>query len=535
MISAVGDRTTELMKLYDPWLWAYYNQIQLVGAQFQLDGHEFQVRPMSIRPPVKVIRKATQMAFTESEVLNCIHGLITGYYPVGIYYLFPNQGKVNDFSASRFNPLISRNPESIAAFVKDTNRANLKNIGSGFIYFRSGRLAQSIQGGIMKSSGSLKGDPCDHAVMDEYDEMIPCDQVDDYVDSRLAHSTIKTKVYLANPTLPDYGICSKFDISDQEYWHIKCRHCGKYSCLDDEDHPQAFPECLHTLSSGEVIRACFHCGRALDPRFGEWIAKRPDVGGVMGFTISQLNAVWIDPKTILDKWNHPHTNRANFYRLVLGRGYIEAENRLSISEVLACCGWDGIQSESKIPCTMGVDQGGGERDLLHVVIGQKHPVKAGKIVHLGVYKGWTELDRLMDLFRVSRCVIDGLPNQEAARSFAKRFPGRVFLSYFNKHQRGSYKWDEREHTVVSNRTEALDASHKEISGRDVLLPRRCDIIEDAFAPHCTAIAKRLEEDEETGSKEYVYIRLNKKDHFRFAFNYESMARNGEPAWLFRES
>lgn len=37
------------------------------------------------------------------------------------------------------------------------------------------------------------------------------------------------------------------------------------------------------------------------------------------------------------------------------------------------------------------------------------------------------------------------------------------------------------------------------------------------------VAKKLEEDEETGSKEYTYIKLG-VDHFRHAFNYEVMAR-----------
>ncbi|MFH1624775.1 MAG: hypothetical protein ABID54_06430 [Pseudomonadota bacterium] len=36
---------------------------------------------MSIHPPVKVIRKARQCTFTESEVLDCLHGLIHGRYP----------------------------------------------------------------------------------------------------------------------------------------------------------------------------------------------------------------------------------------------------------------------------------------------------------------------------------------------------------------------------------------------------------------------------------------------------------------------
>jgi len=67
-----------------------------------------------------------------------------------------------------------------------------------------------------------------------------------------------------------------------------------------------------------------------------------------------------------------------------------------------------------------------------------------------------------------------------------------------------------------------------------VLPRQdLDIIQK-FARHCNAIAKKLEEDEETGSKKYVYIRLKPEDHFRFANNYEAMARQSAPKWLFPE-
>ena len=50
--------------------------------------------------------------------------------------------------------------------------------------------------------------------------------------------------------------------------------------------------------------------------------------------------------------------------------------------------------------------------------------KAGKIVHLGVYRDWEELDRLMKAFNVSRCVVDALPETRNARAFAERHQGQ---------------------------------------------------------------------------------------------------------------
>ena len=59
--------------------------------------------------------------------------------------------------------------------------------------------------------------------------------------------------------------------------------------------------------------------------------------------------------------------------------------------------------------------------------------------------------------------------------------------------------------------------------QSIILPKQYEIVQD-FAQHIHNVAKKLEENEETGSKQYVYVRLG-PDHFRHAFNYECMARN----------
>jgi hypothetical protein len=127
-----------IAQAFDPWVWAYTNEIRLVGATFAFKGHEFQAEPMQVDTRLVTVRKAAQMAFTEGAVLKVLHAVINRKWPVGCLYLFPKQDTVTDFSASRFNPLIRDNPVTIGQYVPDTNRANLKRIGDGFLYFRSG-------------------------------------------------------------------------------------------------------------------------------------------------------------------------------------------------------------------------------------------------------------------------------------------------------------------------------------------------------------------------------------------------------------
>jgi hypothetical protein len=138
----------------------------------------------------------------------------------------------------------------------------------------------------------------------------------------------------------------------------------------------------------------------------------------------------------------------------------------------------------------------------------------------------------MKNFNILRSVCDALPETRNARAFAERHKGKVFLSFYREFFKGDYKWDESNFMVVCNRTESLDASHNEILTGNIVLPKECEIVQE-FAKHLHNVAKKLEEDEETGSKRYVYVKLG-PDHFRHALNYESMARRTCPDLLFPE-
>ena len=95
---------------------------------------------------------------------------------------------------------------------------------------------------------------------------------------------------------------------------------------------------------------------------------------------------------------------------------------------------------------------------------ERNPDAPGRSFTWGFTRIGRKLETLMKDFNVYRCVIDGMPETDKARAFAKKFPGRVYLNFYNEHQKGSYKWNEEDLTVSSNRTESLDASQKQILG-----------------------------------------------------------------------
>jgi hypothetical protein len=372
--------------------------------------------------------------------------------------------------------------------------------------------------------------PIDFEVFDELDEA-PQNAVDMALE-RMAHSDTGHQLYLSNPTLPDYGIDALFQLTDQQYFLLKCRHCNEYNNLVD-----TFPDCLGIVK-GQTLRICKKCGKELDPAYGEWVAKRPSITEKRGRQYSQLYSQMkaSSPESILNKFLTT-TNLTDFWNLKIGIAYVDAKNRLSREQVFDCCGDQGMLSESSKGCFMGVDQGSN----LHFVIGRSHDTRKGEIVHIGHLKGnntenknddsgWRQLDEFMKRFKIMRCVVDAQPNTKLAREFSERFPGRVFLCYYSDSFKGNYRWDEEKMVVHANRTESLDASHMEISQVNVLLPRRSEVV-DEFADHMHNVAKKLIVDEETGSQKYQYFRLG-EDHWRHAYNYEKMARDESPELMF---
>ena len=483
--------------------WAEETPIILDGKAFTFERHEYLREPYADGHPHQVHLKAAQMGLTSLAMLRVIYSMRYRDF-AGVLYLFPSRADVTDFSKGRIDPLILGNPDTIDKWIRDTDAANIKKIWNAFLYLRG-----------MRSRTGLKSVPADFVIFDELDEA-PQNAVDMAME-RLSHSEYKEILKLSNPTLPDYGIDKAFQETDQRYWLLKCEKCGEYTCLED-----SFPDCLRTVGD-KVIRACHKCEAELNPSIGEWVPKKPGVEDKRGYHFSQLFSHYVSPGDILHQFRTT-SNMTDFYNLKIGIAHVEAENRLTVQEVLSLCGDQGMASEDEGPCSMGVDQG---KDL-HVVIGKKHHEKAGKLVHIGIYKDWEELDRLMKNFNINSCVVDALPETRNARAFAERHKDKVYLNYYNEHQKGSYAWNEKELIVQCNRSESLDASHRDIMNRQITLPKECGVIRE-FAKHLHNVAKKLEENEETGSKRYIYVKLG-PDHFRHAYNYECMARGRVAGW-----
>ena len=188
--------------------WAESTPVMLDGKAFTLDLHKYLKDVYADDHPHQVYLKAAQLGLTSLGMLRTIHSARYRQFN-GILYLFPSKTDVTDFSRGRLNPLIQGNPETIGAWVRDTDAANIKKVHNCILYFRG-----------MKSRVGLKSVPANFIIFDELDKA-PQNAVDMALE-RLSHSEHQEILKLSNPTLPDYGIDSFFQQTDQRYWLLKC-------------------------------------------------------------------------------------------------------------------------------------------------------------------------------------------------------------------------------------------------------------------------------------------------------------------------
>jgi hypothetical protein len=476
------------------------------GAPFDFKARPYLIGPYQDEHPKQVHKKATQLGISSWAILKSIHSC-RYRFPLGVIYFFPTDTDVSDFSRGRVTPLIEHNKETIGQFITDTDTVGMKRVGDAFMYFRG-----------MKSKVGMKSVPADMVVFDEVDEATP-DAVSMAL-KRLSGSNFKEELYLSNPTIPGYGIDLEFQSSDQRHFMLKCPHCRTWNCLEDtinEEKGYVSIGCL-VEKKGVVILACKKCGKELDKTKGEWVAKFPSHSDVHGYQYSQLISPTITPLEVYTEWKKALVRGriTNFMNLTLGQAYVTARERLTKEKLLGQCSTMFPANPWVVdggPVFMGVDQGNG----IHVVFARM--CKSKLLIWFREHKEFEELDQYMD--KVSRCVIDALPETRKAREFAGRHGGQVYLNYYNENQKGGAKWLEDrtkdDWRVEENRTESLDTSHAVLSSTDIVLPPQ-DEEAEVFAQHCCNTAKKLDEDIETGSKRYIWVKLG-PDHYRHAMNY----------------
>jgi len=496
--------------------WADAMGIRVQSGLFTFDEHEYQIEPMTDCSRIKVMKKGTQVGGTEGEVLTNIHGLIHGHYPRGVMYLFPSEADVIDFSKTRIKDLQLNNPLTIGQFVGHTNASDVRRIAESYMYFRYASLTKNVQG-LAKQSTRLRSTPVDKVVYEEFDLHEPGSE--EQAEGRKGASDIDESVYISNPTVPEFGIDLKFMLGDQRHRWVWCPKCNKHTtCL--ELH---FPDCVIDYG-GDVYYGCIKCKGKLNRHKGEWVAhERTNEFPSWWISRFQSFSAAGSAERIIKHYNDPHTDTANFNRMVWGKAYVDAAHRLTPQMVYSCCGADGMISRHPGPTVMGVDVG----KVLNVVIGQKINEKARKILWVGRVDSFADLHDLGKCFNVKCCGIDFEPETRKCRDFRDQESYAVYLIDYVERKQNEVKVDEDKGIVTLSRTELCDATHGLIANCLLEIPRRCKEVE-LFAKQVSSLIKVVD----TNAKGFVrswYVRTGtgdgSQDHYRHALNYFEQACN----------
>lgn len=505
--------------------WAILNRIKLQASTFNFKDHEYQIEPMSSGARRRCYMKATQGGFTEIEVLKSLWAMIYRHLPQGVLYMFPTTDDVNEFSKSRFNPLIVSNRTAIGRYVKSggqgTDTASLKKIHNAFLYLRGARLSQKISN--QNESSKMRSIPVDSVKFDEVDLMD--EEVIAKARGRMGHSKVKEEVYISNPLVPGEGIDKIFQSSDQRHWFRKCPSCNEWTCAE-----LSFPDCVKIRHDGTGFIGCSKCCREVPVYSGkgtaEWVPAKPDNSDYMhGYRWSQLTSAFNDPAEILDAFiNPPEGNLADVYRLRLGLPYIAAEDRLTEAQVYNCCGNFLPYVRHRGPCAMGVDVG----KIKHVIIGTRTGDDQYTVIKTARLSAWEDIHDLAHRFNVKSAVIDIRPYEDSARRFQQEARFRTFLCEYKENSPQGTIYNQNTGIVSVNRTEIFDATHRLVTtSGQLVIPRYCPDIKEFAVQMCDAY-KVLETNKRTGLSVYRYKGTN--DHFRNALNYFLLAaRDGHIA------
>lgn len=448
--------------------------------------------------PNLVVMKAAQIGLSTLEIIKNIHD--AKYFKMDIIYTLPTDQDVGVFVGGKVNRIIANNP-IMQEYTQDKDTIEQKQIDQSMIYFRG---TWTKKAAIMVTADRLVHDEKDSSKQDV---------IRDYK-ARLQHSKYKQIHVFSHPSVPNNGVDTEWQLSDQKEWFVTCPACKKdqYLSWNTEDERKM------SVDLEKEIFVCKYCHAELsrhDRAVGVWKPRSSKKGAVYsGYHVSLLMAPWVTAKEIIEKFRDPKQTLDFFYNKVLGLPYAGSGNNVSQSTIM-----DLVTSEKNNfsgRMVIGVDTG----IALRYVYGNRQG-----LLGYGEMKDYSPdeknglalnetLEYFLKKFSDSIMVIDQGGDIIGSRKLAKAYPGRVFLCHYAADRKTMQliRWgdgDESGHVLVDrNRVlqlvidEARDKRFKLYNGTQ----------EDwyNFWLHWSHIY-RVQEEDNLGIARYKWLRSDRDD------------------------
>lgn len=202
------------------------------------------------------------------------------------------------------------------------------------------------------------------------------DEIQDFVTSEIpvimectSHFPEARILMAGTPKSHDNPIEIYWGSTSQNEWMVKCRHCGKWNFLDEQNIAATELYISGALPPGPV---CKGCQKSIYPhQDGKWVSFKSGQS-IVGYRIPQLMVPWICG--LYDQWLKLLWKRDNypfgqFNNEVLGLSHDSASKPITREELIECCAdyslWAPtdlnsiLQQARRYQLTAGVDWGEG--------------------------------------------------------------------------------------------------------------------------------------------------------------------------------
>lgn len=468
------------------------------GEPIEFKDHYFMLQPYMDMSPKQAHQKCSQIGGSVKDIIKSFW--VAKHKRANVIYTMPTRNAVHDFVIPKVNPILEKNPV-LQSFIHRTDAIELKRVGDRFIYYRGSWGQESA---ISLSAHVLINDEKDRS-----NQKVLRTYLTRLDDAKRERPDLGWVWNLSNPTIPDAGISADFQDSCQYHWFVKCRHC----------HFEWYMKFPDNIDFKRQIYICTRCHQELtneDRRTGRWVNKRQS--DVAGYWYSQMFVPWHSAAKIIADWNGGKGDQSVFYNFTLGLPYQGQDAGITRGDIVGILA-PGANPE--VDNAMGVDNG----VYKNVVIGNKY----------GIFKAyvtddWNRIEDDRNRYSATM-VIDANPYPNVPSRLVKKYPGKVFIHYYDTQQKNLdvVTWGEgdKRGVVQSNRTKIIDEVVAEIHSKDIELNMTLTEAEE-YITHWTNLYRVVEEDaqgrqvarwktkgEETGTK--------KPDHFAHATVYWRIA------------
>lgn len=506
--------------------------LRLRGRHISFRKREYQQRILQSDARMLVVKKCSQIGISELMMLRNLARMCMRE-PYTVIHTLPTASFAQKVAKTRFDPLIQGSPYLSSRISKALDNASVKQIGHSFLY---------LNGTYGGSNTNVISVPADEIVVDEYDfsDM----EVVANLQSRLTASTWRGWTYVSTPTLPNYGVDAKFQVSKRYYCYCKCEHCNHWFVPKWLDHARipGFNRDLLSVTAEDLARIrwqetqlhCPNCGKvpSLLPERREWICENQmDNYEADGFMISPMDAPEIISPADLVSWSTRFKNKSMFINFHLGETAESSETGINEADLLR------MREVGKTPLygfkVFGLDMG----TTCHLVVGVTDGNGRLNVVELHAIR-YTDLEyelpRLVARHNPTAIVADSMPYTETIHRLQQNFNnlyGSVYVSSKNmeafrvidrEEDKGRSLLDLRQVNV--NRNFALNILMDDIRSGKIGVVGTDDVV--TFEAHLQDMKRQGStrsafdgEGEGAEPDSYVWVKTTGNDHYHHALLY----------------